>query len=178
MDGAGTPCWVAWRTWPLWAGLHQATQSSPSPMIPAPLGWGWWEAQPLLECAESGEGRGRASLPGAKASRPLPAGLGAASSRKVAQTAQWLCLLAPSEVLVALLRLLPQGLPPDVHTGAQRNGTHSSEFLQSTPSHQASVSSSAKWTNTPSFQGQSEDSRRHLELQREESGLRSQTVIM
>lgn len=75
---------------------------------------------------------------------------------------------------MVLLRLLPQQLPYDMHRGGAEEGTHCSESM---PGHQASVSSSVKWANTPSFQGQCEDSRRELEQQREECGLRSQTAM-
>lgn len=46
----------------------------------------------------------------------------------------------------------------------KEEGTHWSESM---PGHQASVSSSVKWANTPSFQGQCEELRRELEQQRE-----------
>lgn len=50
---------------------------------------------------------------------------------------------------MALFRLLPQQLPYDMHRGGAEEGTHCSESM---PGHQALVSSSVKWANTPSFQ--------------------------
>lgn len=57
---------------------------------PSSLGPELVGGQALLECAESGEGCGRAPPPG----NP-PAGSGATSSRKLAQIPSGLCLLSP-----------------------------------------------------------------------------------
>lgn len=151
-ERAGAACWVAW---PLWAGLHQAAQSSPSLTIPAPLGWGWWEAQAPPECVESGEGCGRESPPGAKSSRPCPDGLGAASSSKLAQDPGG-CACS-SRFSGSCLR----GFCPIRTEGARKDLR-----LQAQPEHTRPPGPSPLLSETGPAQGQGEDSRTHLELQR------------